>query len=639
MRTCVKGEAELLIRNLASTGENFESAWKALSDYYENKRLIVRAYLANFVSLPRMKNESASELRKIYHGVRATVNSLSSIGRDIESSDDLFVYLIVELLDSRSRREWETSISDTTDPPSYSTLEQFLDRRLHALESMLPVKLETPAAKSGNGSQKATRSHLARKQEQKSEGRRSRCSLCQGDHFLMLCDNYKSKSATERKKHIEETNLCLNCLGRHKVSECSSKKNCTACGSRHHSSIHEACRETELTKTSHAAQKSVDKSIAVLLATARVRVADRHGIWHYTRALVDQGSESTLISERLVQKLKLNRSPTAVSVFGVGGTKTAVAKGRVTLSLAPRSGGPALYASALILRRLFVYVGGHKTDAQAWPHLQGLELADPDYHSPEPIEIRLGADIFAVILQPGLKTGGGRAPVAQKTSLGWILSGMIGDASAEREAYTHQCRVEANLSSEVRRFWEQEEMPMSSPALSQEDVKCEEHFVRTHSRGPDGRYSVRLPVITPLPDLSETRRLAARVLKQMEGRFTRDDTLLMLYTDFMKQYTDLKHMSLVATASDSTRPHCCFLPHHDVRREASTSTKLRVVFNGSAAVSSGETLNKYLMTGPNLLPAIFDILLRWRRHRFLIASDIENMYRQIEVHPDDRNLL
>ncbi|KMQ84705.1 gag-pol protein [Lasius niger] len=44
------------------------------------------------------------------------------------------------------------------------------------------------------------------------------------------------------------------------------------------------------------------------------------------------------------------------------------------------------------------------------------------------------------------------------------------------------------------------------------------------------------------------------------------------------------------------------------------------------------------MVGRNLLPALTDILLRWRRHRYVMAADVEKMYRQILVHEDDRNL-
>lgn len=279
LKTSLKGEADLLIRTLATTGENYDRAWSTLSSYYENKRLLVRAYLANFVSLPKMRSESAVELRKIFHGVKSTVGSLASIGRAIDRSEDLFVHLAVELLDSRSRREWENSLSDTSDPPSYDSLEQFLDRRLHTLESLQPVKPECIASKS--------RIHLAHKQGVKAEARRARYSLCQGDHIMMFCEEYRKKTASERKQLVEEKGLCLNCLGRHKVSECSSKRDCSACGARHHSSIHDACCGGGVTVTSHLARNPAPKGVTVLLATARVRVADHCGTWHQARALID----------------------------------------------------------------------------------------------------------------------------------------------------------------------------------------------------------------------------------------------------------------------------------------------------------------------------------------------------------------
>lgn len=80
----------------------------------------------------------------------------------------------------------------------------------------------------------------------------------------------------------------------------------------------------------------------------------------------------------------------------------------------------------------------------------------------------------------------------------------------------------------------------------------------------------------------------------------------------------------------------CYLPHHGVLRQSSSSTKLRVVFNGSQRTTTGKSLNSHLLIGANLLPPLADILLCWRRHRFAFISDIEKMFRQILVHPEDR---
>ncbi|XP_071653060.1 uncharacterized protein [Temnothorax longispinosus] len=616
LKTSLKGEAELLVRNIATTAENYDSAWAVLNAYYENKRLLTRAYLSNFLALTKMKSESAVELRKIFHGVKATVSSLASIGRPINRSEDLFVYLAVELLDPRSRREWETSIGDTTEPPTYATLEQFLDRQLHTLESMQPAKVDGAASKAANGGAKSAQTHLARKQEGNTDAKRGRCQCCQKDHILMFCENYKGKTAQERRQLVDDKNLCLNCLGSHKVSECASKKGCAACGARHHTSVHDACREVEVAKTVHAAQRLAVKPSAVLLATARVRVADRFGTLHRARALVDQGSESSLVTKRLAQRLKLPRSCTSVSIFGVGGQKTAVAKGRVSLTLAPRTDGPAMSVSALVLPRLTIYAGGVEAGADAWTHLRGLELADPEFSASDSVDILLGADVYAVILQEGLRKGGASSHVAQ----------------------SYQCRVEDDLSQLVRRFWEQEEVPSATGPLSQAEQECEEHFARTHSRKPDGRYVVRLPVIEPMPDLHGTGRAAVRVMKAMEAKFVRDAPFHARYTDFMRQYVELGHMTPVDPPVDPTKMPVCYLPHHGVMKETSVTTKLRVVFNGSSALPTGATLNKHLQTGANLLPALAEILLRWRRHRFVFAADIEQMYWQIEVHPEDRDL-
>ncbi|XP_029664372.1 uncharacterized protein LOC115236214 [Formica exsecta] len=364
----------------------------------------------------------------------------------------------------------------------------------------------------------------------------------------MHCEEYKKKTAQERNQIVEQRKLCLNFLERHQVGECASKRTCSVCEARHHSSLHEAYCDNAVAKSSHVAQGPFDQPTTVLLATARVCVADRHGILHPARALIDQSSESSIISERLAQRLKLPRSQVSVTVFGVGGQKSGKAKGRVALSLSPRLGGAAMSVSALVLPRLTVYAGGLPSGTRTWTHVEGLELADPEYSAADPVDILLGADVHAAILRQGLRRGERREPLAQNTTLGWILSDAIGGTTSSLLAHTHQCRFEDELASAVRRFWEQEDMPMTATAISKDEQECEEHFVRTHSRGPDGRYTVRLPVIEPLPDLTGTRRSALRLLRHMEVKFDREASFRELYIEFMNQYASLRHNALLRDA-------------------------------------------------------------------------------------------
>ncbi|XP_018399368.1 PREDICTED: uncharacterized protein LOC108777070 [Cyphomyrmex costatus] len=300
--------------------------------------------------------------------------------------------------------------------------------------------------------------------------------------------------------------------------------------------------------------------------------------------------------------------------------------------------GPSMMTSALILPRLTIYAGGGGMSARDWPHLRGLELADPDFLATDPIEILLGADVHAVIIRDGIKRGRPCEPVGQNTALGWIISGAADAHIKSQYVHTHQCTIGDDLSMMVRRFWEQEELPVTAAPLTPEERECEDLFNRTHIRLPDGRYMVRLPVTGLLPDFSNSRQTAARVLAHVERRLERDSTTRTLYCDFMRQYEDLGHMSMAEAPTSRTSRRTCYLPHHDVLRAESSSTKLRVVFNGSSTIASGQSLNDYLYPGPNLLPSLADVLLRWRLHKYVLAADVEKMFRQIQVHPEDRDL-
>lgn len=66
--------------------------------------------------------------------------------------------------------------------------------------------------------------------------------------------------------------------------------------------------------------------------------------------------------------------------------------------------------------------------------------------------------------------------------------------------------------------------------------------------------------------------------------------------------------------------------------------KLRVVFNASRLTSAKQSLNDFLQTGPALKNELGLVLLNWRRYRIVFTAVMVKMFRQILVHPDDRDL-
>ena len=98
------------------------------------------------------------------------------------------------------------------------------------------------------------------------------------------------------------------------------KNGCQLCNGKHHTTIHEdiANASPDEDVAVHTASCSSSSLPAVLLATARVRVSRPDGSCRVVRALTDQGSEVSLLTEALAQQLRLSRRPANIRLVGVG---------------------------------------------------------------------------------------------------------------------------------------------------------------------------------------------------------------------------------------------------------------------------------------------------------------------------------
>ncbi|XP_070066027.1 uncharacterized protein [Drosophila virilis] len=166
--------------------------------------------------------------------------------------------------------------------------------------------------------------------------------------------------------------------------------------------------------------------------------------------------------------------------------------------------------------------------------------------------------------------------------------------------------------------------PESSPKREERD--CEALFQTNFKRLPTGEYSVRLPLRLGLDQLGDSYQQALRRFLNLERKLDRNPI-------FKTQYAALSLVSLVALGQCEY-----YLPHHFLLKEDGTTTKLRVVFDGSAATTSGHSLNNGLMAGPTIQPKLFSILMRFRTFAIALIGDICKMYRCVRVEPADSYL-
>ena len=83
-------------------------------------------------------------------------------------------------------------------------------------------------------------------------------------------------------------------------------------------------------------------------------------------------------------------------------------------------------------------------------------------------------------------------------------------------------------------------------------------------------------------------------------------------------------------------------PHHEFlsdKHENCELQKARIVFDACSKVRDESSLNDCLYSGPCLLPAIYDILLRFRLGKIGLVSDIEQAFLNIAMAEEHRDLL
>ncbi|XP_053692622.1 uncharacterized protein LOC128741071 [Sabethes cyaneus] len=371
----------------------------------------------------------------------------------------------------------------------------------------------------------------------------------------------------------------------------------------------------------------------VLLQTAVVKVSDINGHTVWARALLDPASQINLITEELSQQLTLRRIKTHQEIGGVGNS-TVVSSHIVIAKIKSHCSTFIADFSFHVLSGITRELPARALATAEWTIPNEIVLADPTFYQPGRIDMILGMEVYYELIQEGLVRLGPHLPVLQKTTLGWVVSGKVGNSSAPTLRIANICTATA-IDEQLARFWEIESCYAKS-TLSVEETLCEAHFAATTVRNEMGRFVVQLPKRNSvLATLGNSEEIAIRRFLALERRLNANPPLKEAYSNFIDEYYRLGHM--VEPSAPFDLPSY-FLPHHCVIKPDSLTTKLRVVFDASCATDTGVSLNDALMIGPVVQDDLLSIVLRFRMHRYAIIADVEKMYRQVAVHSPDRAL-
>lgn len=347
LKNYLRGEARNVIQHLGIKNGNYEIALELLTTQYENKSAIIDSHLKNLFETPSILHTSAQTIRHALTVTRGCLAAINNMDVLTEAWDPIIVFLLRDKLNPELRSKWEEQRKGSSTPATLKEIFEFLEIRYKIISAM-PIKrvttrpsltpefkpksvkafvnksesIETPESKQDEVSEH----HLATNEESDDEKiliskKSEKCGICNEPHRTFTCPKLTA-NATDALKMVEEKQLCVNCLYKHNVKDCTSRYTCRKCQAMHNTLLHRALTvDSENESINHIHHRT-----RALLATAIIPIYSTDDDPTFIRALIDPGSTTDLLTERAAQLLHSEKRRVHIPLFGVGNKQTETAK-------------------------------------------------------------------------------------------------------------------------------------------------------------------------------------------------------------------------------------------------------------------------------------------------------------------------
>lgn len=320
LKASLHGEALKIVQSVNFSAQNYIVAWQILCNRYDNTRLLVFNHIRLLFTLEPLTRESAAGLRQLNDGVFEYLKCLNALGEPTDKWDSLLIYLIFTKLDRYTAREWEKIRTSEKEKPTLVQLQQFLMTRAEFLENV--------DASSGNANKHENKPRQS-KVTLLSSNSKGACNFCSNSkHLIYNCPDFIKLSVQNRIQKVNELKLCHNylCTNKHELKDCKTG-NCRVCKARHSSLLHldgstnsaeiASSSNNETCPTQNAINLFTILNKYVLLSTVSIYIFDTKGNKHNCKAILNSGSQSHFISQRLCSAIQLKQFNSNVAVTGI----------------------------------------------------------------------------------------------------------------------------------------------------------------------------------------------------------------------------------------------------------------------------------------------------------------------------------
>ena len=722
LRQHLKGDAKLAVKAYSQDWVGYVESLKRLKFLFGQRSQIARAVLNTITKGKVIQEEETNALSQFYYDVSDCLTTLKQLNyaSDLHSSETLLQ--VVHRLPRRMITKWANHglfLRRRGEDPNLLHFEIWLQDRVLALKEACvmeiePVKPKKPHVGTTHGGKD-------------SKGEREEVVFWKSEWFKALPPKRKFEKVLKRKS-------CFNCLNKgHASDSCPSKGTClkAGCKQRHHTVLHEYFKAKHDNQNNDEEEEDVTgdgngapppaappppqnpapavaegaapafngmirgPSVVYLQIVPVMLRANKRRFRTY--ALIDGGSQFTLVIDSVLKKLKLHgekgyidyetikeKDPSEAASDPVPAEKV-----HNQLSVSPMDGK----SSFLIENAYAVSSSNFNMPSQPDPvreitgetpsYIKDLDLCAVE---PSQISILIGANVSEATLAKEIRRGKPGQPMAVNTMLGWTLFGSSTDVTDGSDGRMHVKLVHQpsyytrggvfslsqpededvvpslsqpededvvldhpkvqdklhneNLDEALERFWVQEQLlvtPRKENAMSRDDINAF-HQLEFGTRMVGDRYEI--PMLWKHKDMRFPNNYpqAKRRFDHLLKRFRADPNLYAMYkTAIEKQISMGYARKMTEEEVANAGKKRWILPHHPVFHPHKPGV-VRPVMD-AAATYKGVSLNSSLYTGPDLLNSLHGLIIRFRRDKVAIGGDIEAMFHRILVSDEDSESL
>lgn len=342
-------EALLIADSYSNSLCPFTDTMTSLIKHYGQPHHLSLQRIAELMDEPNIRSSDTAGFRKFALRVRALVGMLEQLGEDgrIELQCGSHVARLLKKLPQDLRAAFRRHVYPRNSKvPSLRDFAEWLEYELIIQEGGDQTDMGEGAQRNRpNGKKTAKRTTtvlLGATQDSTSRGApvetsstpdaqdkpKAYCPYCSNSmHFLDQCANFRQLTKEQKSSWIRSNNRCWRCGRRHQAAQCRLRVLCKICRGKHLEALHEVNLRAAASRPANLATSEPDnKSSADVLYLDRragcnqvllkiCKVLLRHGEHTLeTFAILDDGSERTILLQEATQRLELKGAPESLAL-------------------------------------------------------------------------------------------------------------------------------------------------------------------------------------------------------------------------------------------------------------------------------------------------------------------------------------